>query len=322
MKKLMPLCLLMAAVRLVAAEKQKDEGSMHDYGYTDSVTLENKDTRVVVSGACGGRLLEYSLNGVNALCVDRAQNGWTNTPGQPAIDPSGGRMDIGPEYTIPKHPDLWLGRWSTERTGPLSARMTSIADKATGVQLVRDVVLAPDSSRLKVTQTIRNVSDKPVRWFHWSRTFATPGGICVIPIEPGSRFPGQYAMYEHGPLINIQPQDEKVIVENDFIFITGLPRRAKLGFDSCRGKVAYLTRDSLLFTKEFPVYPDRNYGEPVSISLCVCYQRTFCELEPIGPQESIAPGGATSYTETWSLASCPFPAEGKLDFTQLRRLVK
>ncbi len=292
------------------------------FGYSDCVKLENKDTRVIVSGACGGRVLEYSLNGINALLLDPAQAGWTYVPGKLTVDPCGGRMDIGPEYTMPPHPELWLGTWKTECLGPLAARMTSVADKATGVQLVRDLVLAPDSSRLKVTQTIRNVSDKSVRWFHWGRTFAPPGGLCVIPLGPGSRFPGNYAMYELGHRINIQPQDDHVVVENDCIFITGLPRHAKLGFDSCSGKLAYLTRDNLLFTKVFPVYPDRGYGEPVPISLCICYQKAFCELGPIGPQQSIAPGGETSYTETWSLASSPFPADGSFDFNKLRNFVK
>jgi len=316
------LCLLfLAASTLNAEDKMKDEGPVQFHGYSDCVKLENQTTRVILSGACGGRVLEYSLDGVNAILLFPVQDGWTYTPGQPAVDPCGGRMDIGPECTIPKHPDLWLGAWKTERTGPLSARMTSVADKATGVQLVRDFVLSPDSSTLKVTQTIKNISAQPVRWFHWSRTFAPSGGICVIPLTLGSRFPGRYMDYEPGGL-NIKPQDEKIVIQDDVLFVTGAPKHAKLGFDSAAGKLAYLTPDNLVFTKEYPVYPDLAYGEPCAITLCVCYTKTFCELEPIGPQRSIAPGESSSYTETWSLASSPFPADGKLDFAKLRGLLK
>jgi len=314
--------LLVSMFNMNAEEKMKDDGYIQYHGYNDCVKLENKTTKVIVSGACGGRVLEYSLNGVNAIYLDPLQDGWTYTPGQPTIDPCGGRMDIAPECTIPKHPDLWLGSWKTERTGPLSARMTSVADKATGVQLVRDFVLAPESSTLKVTQTIKNVSAKPVRWCHWSRTLAPTGGVCIIPLTPNSRFPEKYVIYEPGLLVNFRPKDDNVVIQDDTLFITGCPRQAKLGFDSYAGRFAYLTQDNLLFTKDFPVYPDRVYGELSSITICIYYHQKFCELEPIGPQEFIAPEESASYTETWSLRGSPYPADGKFDFAKLAELVK
>lgn len=102
-------------------ESENGDDFMPYFGYSDCVKLENNDTRVIVSGACGGRVLEYALNGINALLLDPAQAGWTYAPGKPTVDPCGGRMDIGPEYTMPPHPELWLGTWKTERLGPLAS---------------------------------------------------------------------------------------------------------------------------------------------------------------------------------------------------------
>lgn len=312
----------LALLPLGAAEKSSDEAFGKDYGYSDCVKLENKNTRAIISGACGGRILEYSLDGVNALYLDPAQDGWTYTPGKPLTDPSGGRMDLGPEYAIPEHLDLWLGRWKTERTGPLSVRLTSLADQATGVQLVRDFVLSPDSPELKVTQIIRNISGQSVRWFHWSRTLVPSGGICIVPLTPGSPFPNQYVAYETESRISYRPSDERIVVRDSTLFVTAPPRNAKIGIISESGKLGYFSRNNLLFTKEFPVYPDRFYGDLVPMNVSVCYQSKACELEPIAPREEIKPGGSVSYTETWSLASHPFPADGALDFTALRHLLK
>jgi len=314
---------LLAAASLAGEDNPNSQALTELYGYNDCVKLDNgKGCVAAVSGACGGRILEYSLNGVNAIYVNPAQNGWTYTPGKPSIDPSGGRMDIGPEHTIPRHLDLWAGRWQVQRLGPLSARMSSMADSATGVQLVRDFVLDANSTTLKVTQTIKNISSKPVTWFHWSRTFATPGGICIVPLAPGSRFPGNYASFEPSFRVSLSPSDENVKLHGDTLFVTGQPKYAKLGFDCSTGQAGYITRDGLLFIKQFPVYPDKPYGELVAINFSVCYQKTFCEIEPIGPQETIQPGAEASFTETWSLAQCEFPKDPKPDFDQLRKLLK
>jgi len=315
-------CLLALLFCLPAVAAPEKAGRVTYHGYDDCIELKNRNTRVILSGACGGRVLEYSLNGVNALLLDPSQAGWTYTPGGPTIDPSAGRMDIGPESTTPPHLGLWLGSWKAIRTGPYSARMTSVADHLTGVRLVRDFVLDPDSSRLTVTQTIRNVSPRTVRQCHWSRTFAPPGGICIVPLDSGGPFPNQVAQWEPGNLINFAPRDQKMVLWGDTLIITGPLKNAKIGLATSVGKLGYLTPNNLLFIKEFPVYPNRVYGEIVAMNLCVCYQQKFCELEPIGPLEEIKPGGSASYTETWTLRQSPFPARGELDYEKLRRLVR
>ena len=91
------------------------------YGYSDCLQLKNKKTRVILCPAAGGRVLEYSLQGKNALYLTPEGAGAIYKPGTRGISMSAGRFDIGPEQTIPKHPQLWMGRWKGESTGPLSA---------------------------------------------------------------------------------------------------------------------------------------------------------------------------------------------------------
>jgi len=49
----------------------------------------------------------------------------------------------------------------------------------------------------------------------------------------------------------------------------------------------------------------------------------MCELEPIGPQEELAPGAAASFTEQWWLLPQKFPEQGaQVDLEDVARLVR
>ena len=280
-----------------------------DYaGYAGCVLLENDHTRVVLGPLCGGRILEYSWEGRNALYLNAGQNGWDRSSGTGRIDPCAGRFDVGPEMVIPKHPDLWLGSWEAEITGPRQARMTSVKDKATGLQLVREFVLDASSSHLICTQKMVNVSQDTQRCCHWSRTLAKGNGICLVPLTPYSRFPAHYVMYGPGRVMDYRPKDPNIRVRDGFLEILGTPERPKLGIDSYEGWLCYLMPGDLMFVKRFPTYPDRVYGEMAAYTISIWYYKDLmCELEPIGPLERIAPGSSASFTEEWWLVPYPFP---------------
>src|SRR5436190_6837589 len=76
--------------------------------YPDCFELSNGETRVALCHQVGGRVLEYSLKGKNALYLDPEESKW-GTPEGPQAPDSAGRFDIGPEYLIPERPKLWSG---------------------------------------------------------------------------------------------------------------------------------------------------------------------------------------------------------------------
>ncbi len=300
-------------------------GTINYAGYSGCIVLENKDARVVLDPNCGGRVLEYAWKGDNVIWLNPKEDGWLyGGPGAASIDPGGGRFDIGPEQVIPAHPVLFLGRWKADITGPRSARLISEKDPVVGVQVVREFRLDKKTSRLRCTQTIRNVSAETKHWFHWSRTLAVGGGICVVPLNPASRFPKGYIYYGPGGSILYRPAEQpNVRIREGFLEITGVPVQPKFGFDSYAGWFCYLTRGNLLFVKRFPVYPERVYGEMAAITVSIFYTDRLCELEPIGPRENIAPGGAVSFTEDWWILPYPFPeGPGQLDLKGLQIFVE
>ena len=85
------------------------------------------------------------------------------------------------------------------------------------MKLIRDFVLDEDSSRLQVTQTIRNVSNETIEYCHWSRTFGVGGGIVVLPVTEPSRFPNKYVMYQPDGAIQMRPVDPHIKLEDGAI---------------------------------------------------------------------------------------------------------
>ncbi|MCA9062023.1 MAG: hypothetical protein KDA96_03165 [Planctomycetaceae bacterium] len=287
------------------------------HGYSKAVELANDHVRVVLCPEVGGRVLEYSLNGKNVLFVSDDERNWKPGNGPAA---SAGRFDIGPELVIPRRDLLWSGEWTVEVTGHRTVRLTSPEDPGPGVQLIRDFELAADSSRLRCTQTIVNVSDHVTEWCHWSRTFAVGKGICLIPVTDHSRFPNSWVMYEEGSLINMRPDDPNIRRRDEYIEILAAPRKPKLGFDSYAGVIAYVAPNDLLFVKRFRTDPDAVYNEAAGLTISVWYpDHEMIELEPIGPRQRLQPGESGAFTEEWWLSDFQYPQPGSnLDLNQLR----
>jgi len=294
-----------------------------------AVHLAHGEAKAVLSFEAGGRPLEYSFRGMNALWLDPAEK---QPPAGKPRSISAGRFDIGPELITPAHPALWSGAWTAEITGPRQARLTSQKDSATGIQLVRNFSLTDVSSSrdgkqaalLRCEQIMTNTGKELREVCHWGRSFSPGGGICLIPLGGRSRFPGQYAMYEDSAIINVRNTDDKIRVRDGFLEILSPPRKPKLGFDSTAGWLAYLMPDDTLFVKRYAVDPNRVYGEAAGLTLSVWYPPgERIELEPIGPLERLQPGQSASFTEEWWLLKHPFPKPNEhIDLKRLRGIVE
>ncbi|MFN3188885.1 MAG: hypothetical protein ACE361_00045 [Aureliella sp.] len=283
---------------------------VHYYGYEDCIELRNETTRVVLCPAAGGRVLEYSLNGKNVLYLPPGNEGWVWDGSNARGQMDAGRFDIGPEQVVPKRPELWQGKWTAEEFGPNSVKLVSQISPSAGVYLEREFKLASDSSRLVCTQAIVNASGKPVEYCHWSRTFAVGHGNCIIPVSEPRRFTEGFVRYDPpGRMLNMKPQDEHVIAQDEYLIVNDRPQYPKLGFDSMTGWFAYEAPNDLLFVKEYETYPDRAYNEVAGLTISVWYpDGDMVELEPIGPRERLEKkGDRAEFTEVWHLVEHKFP---------------
>lgn len=293
-------------------------------GFDQAIELKVGDARAVLCPQVGGRVLEFSINGHDAMWLDPKEREWR--PGQPSLS-SAGRFDFGPELTTASHPKLWSGAWTGEiLKGEARARLISQKDEATGIQLTRTFTLTHEPgkpARLDCEQSIMNVSTQVREHCHWGRSFSPGGGICVIPLQGQSRFPSKYAMYEDSAIINVRNQDARIRERDGFLELLAPPRKPKLGFDTQAGWLAYCAPNNVLFVKRFKVDPNAVYNEAAGLTLSVWYpEGARIELEPIGPRAVLKPGDSSSFTESWFVTPQPFPAEGQpVDLGALRKLV-
>ena len=293
------------------------------HGYTKAVELKLGKTRAILCPQVGGRVLEFSVDGVDAMWLDESEKKWE--PGKPGPS-SAGRFDYGPELTVAAHPKAWAGEWTAEITKANTVKLTSPKEE-TGIQLVREFRLVPHDKfvGLSCKQTMTNVGKETREVCHWGRSFSPGGGICVIPLgDRPSRFPSKYAMYEDGAIINVKAKDDNIRERDGFLEILAPPRKPKLGFDTYAGWLAYVMPNDTVFVKRFATFPDRVYNEAAGLTLSVWYPSgPRIELEPIGPRERLKPGESASFTEDWWLLSHPFPKKGeKIDLKALAEQVE
>ncbi len=293
------------------------------HGYSKAIEIRLGKTRAVLCPQAGGRVLEFSVDGADAMYFDEAEKNWK--PGKPGPI-TAGRFDYGPELVVAPHPKAWAGEWTAEITMSNSVKLTSPAEDG-GIQLVREFRLVPHDRfvGLSCKQTMLNISKEVREVCHWGRSFSPGGGICVIPLgDRPSRFPGKYAMYEDSAVINVKATDDRIRERDGFLEILGPPRKPKLGFDTYAGWLGYVLPNDTLFVKRFPADPNRVYNEAAGLTLSVwCPPGPQIELEPIGPRERLKPGESASFTEEWWLLSHPFPKKGQqLDLKALAEQVE
>jgi hypothetical protein len=124
--------------------------------------------------------------------------------------------------------------------------------------------------------------------------------------------------------MDFMPADEpNVRVRNGILEIIGAPGRPKFVMDVSEGWLAYITKDDQLFIKKFNVYPERVYGEMSAANASIFYRgEELCEIEPMGPMESIAPGDKASFTETWYLLDYEYPEDKLPDQEKITSIIK
>lgn len=76
------------------------------------------------------------------------------------------------------------------------------------------------------------------------------------------------------------------------------------------------------FIKKYPVFSSRIYGEMAAGTACVYYKSLYCEIKPIGPTETIAPGNEVSFTEYWYLFDSTYPNNKQADLNYITNRIK
>lgn len=278
-----------------------------DYGYSDNVELRNSKTRVVITGALGCRILEFARDGRNALVTNPQHNGVQWTEGPEPFAPSGGRFDIGPELNAPPHEKIRLGTWQCRTSSERKTIWRSPLSENGELEAQREFELDPERSLLRITQTVWNRSSGPLRLQHWGRGWFRPGGEVILPLRPEKlrRFPHGYVQHQitNGSWkIELLPEDPAFSIAGNFLTVKALPQFSKNSMECGEPWSAYrMPAQKLLLIQRYPIRLEVAQPEIAGGNFNICFNRWFCEMEPLGPEELVLPGKSFSFTEEWEL---------------------
>jgi len=258
--------------------------------------------RAVVSPGSAGRIVRFTKEGTDLL----------HQP--PDGRPGGYALDVGPEprtVSLP-HPEVSRQPYEWAKMGDLGITLTSAPCPSLGLRVYRQVSMDAATGALGVVARMKNVSGTEQSWCFWDRTLARGGGFTLMPLNPRSRFKagwvlGKRASRRPWDYDGDHPAHENCRVLDGVLVVRSRGPEQKVGADSDQGWIGYVLGD-LLFVKYFAYDPRGNYTDG-GLSVAHYFNETFAELEPIGPEVVLPPGGESVFAERWTLRRLDRPVE-------------
>ena len=305
---------VLAAAFAVTLEARAEDASARvvaSHGYSEAIELKLGKTRAVLCPQAGGRVLEFSVNGVDAMYFDEAEKKWQ--PGKPGPI-TAGRFDYGPELTVIPHPKAWEGEWTAEITKVNTVKLTSPREEA-GIQVLREFRLVPHGEfvGLSCTQTMTNISKEVREVCHWGRSFSPGGGILRDSARRSAEsIPKQIRdvrrRCDHQRAGERRQHPRARWISRD----PGAAAEAEARVRHLRRLACVCHAEQSRVREAIRDVSGPRYNEAAGLTLSVWYPTgPRIELEPIGPRERLKPGESASFTEDWWLRVHPFPGKGQ-----------
>ena len=288
------------------------------HGWNGCWEISNPLVRVVVVPQIGGRIMEYSLGGENAL--------WQNVDELGKVTGD----DLGKTWRNYGGYKAWnapQSKWSTTnrdfhydsapaQVEPLAdqsgVRVTTAPIGHLGYQLIREVVLSDSTSRVRITERMRNISNHDITWGVWDVTQVNAPCWIAFPLNANSSYPqGWNVLYPPGrPVQQIKRVGNIGIAQYD-------NRTEKWATDAMGGWMAYI-KDQLAYTKHWSTrlvdvtYPDG--GCDAAFYTCSKdYFGGYAEMQVMGPITKLAPGEESTLVEDWFLTRLNQSAKDESD---------
>lgn len=275
-----------------------------------------------VNKGLAGKVLPESQNNLQAGWANYggdkvwpAPEGWTSDQEWPSI----------PYYVL----DGSSFRFEILTEGPEEAaiRVTSPEDRRTGVQFVRTYHVYAGTTRIKVDQTMRNISRRRIRWGIW-HVFQNDGAdandpskpnpelYMYIPLNAHSKFPRGY----YHILGSAGHPSYKVLHGGRMLRVRYLYSVGKIGADSNAGWYAVVNgQKNIGYVETFKYFPDLDYPDDASVESwndgpgIVCrgpWDQTladdpkqtpyFLEAETVSPYAQLDPSEEYSFPVGWA----------------------
>jgi hypothetical protein len=277
-------------------------------GWNNCIQLSNTKIELVVTADVGPRIIYFGfVNDENVFATIAHQVGrtgdtqWHNYGGH--------RFWLAPEQR-PRtyYPDN--NPVTVEDHGAF-VRFIAPAETTTRMQKTIDVTLDPNSAKVTVKHTVRNLNPWTVELAPWALSVMAPGGTAVLPLPPqGSHAENLLPTGNLTTWAYTNMRDSRWTWGEQYILLRQDPAATnpqKIGSNNVAGWLGYV-RHGRFFLKQFAphdaqaTYPDRNSSTELYTNA------NIMELETLAPLVQLEPNATASHSEIWQLfADVPTP---------------
>jgi hypothetical protein len=312
--------------------------------------LTNGIITLLIAPDIGGRAIQLQLGEHEFFYVNpelagkvlpaeenNPKSGWANYGGDkvwPA--PQGWTSDEEwpgpPEYAIDG--SRYQSEVVSESPEAVAVRVTGPPDPRTGIRFRRTFHVYAGTTRIKVEQTMQNVSRRRVRWGIWhvvqhdaasvaDDSKPNPELYAYVPLNPHSRFPDGFRIM----MGNAGHAGFRRVEGGHTLRVHYMYEVAKAGVDTSGGWLAVVNgQKNTCFVEEFPDVPAAEYPDGAAVEFWLNGpgratlwpfdsktsddpKRTpyFLESEVLSPMAVLAPGEEYSYTVHWVPVRAPNP---------------
>ena len=288
--------------------------------YGKCVEISNDIVKVLVTVDVGPRIISYSfIDGENILfedidkTVSRTEPELKELYGNDAFYLLGGhRLWTAPEmFPRTYYPDTDPVAWEKIDGG---VRFTPPEQRHNQLQLETDVLLAEDSSEVKINHRITNKSPWEITFAPWALTVLSKGGNEIVPIPKkptGLLSNGSVGLWPYGYM-----NDKRVYWGENYITLKQDPefmKNMKFGLYNEHGFAMYFNHGDL-FIKQYPVVDGGEYPDG-GMTFETYTNQNILEMETLAPLKLTMPGETRYHSETWRLVkeADPVDDEAKID---------
>jgi Domain of unknown function (DUF4380) len=316
------------------------------------IRLTNGLVTLDVAPEIGGRAIQLSLGDQELFFVNKdlagkvlsesennLETGWANYGGDKVWPAPEGWTDDNQWPSVPYFV-LDGSKFDAEvvanNSSEVAVRVTSPKDPRSGVQFVRTFHVYAGTTRVKVEQTMRNISRREVRWGIWhlvqndaadanDPSKPNPDLYMYVPINPHSMFPEGF----YNPYGNVRHPSYEVTDDGRMMRIHYLYRVGKVALDTNSGWYAVVNgQKNTCLVETFKYfsgleYPDNATVEswndgpgiisrgPFDQTLEDDPKKTpyFFESEALSPFATLEPGDDYTFTVQWSPTRAPNPIQ-------------
>jgi hypothetical protein len=337
-----PLTGLLIALCACSAAGKTSIARIDYKGWKGCWELSNSVVKLIVVPQIGGRIMEYSIGSENVLWQNKAELGivkssdlgkkWHNYGGYKAWNAPQQRWrapdyDNYYDYAPAKVEMVRTGQGCEEREEKMvGIRITTSPISHLGFRFERDIYLSERTSRVRIIERMRNISDSEIEWSIWDVTQVNAPCWIAFPLHITNDDPQGWRRLL-GPEY---PDPHQVTALGNVGILKYAGAIDKIGSSSPEGWMVYI-KDRVAYIKQWSVrtvdavYPDG--GCNLEIFTADKAMGGYVEMEVLGPIVKLKPGETAQLVEDWFLsrlngsAAAPDDVMERLKLLQRRGLL-